>query len=470
MTMLDRQPPWDSEAEHAALGSMLLDPQQIDEVALIIRPDEFFDETNRTICETIFEINESGKPLDIRLLVDRLKSTGKFDKVGGAAKLAKVSGSVPNAAHSRYYAKIVHDKAMQRWLINAGTETIRDGYDAPSNGLSVSETIERCESRIFEVTERNIGASVDVQDVREILLEAMETIERRRAGDITAGIPTGYRDLDEMLGGLRRKEMVVVGGRPGHGKSAMGMGLALNAAAGGANVLFVSLEMSRQEISERMLASMSQIHLSRLRNGTFRPEQQQRLVEAASRVSTLPIWIDDSPARNMTQIGAMARRHKRRQGLDILVIDYLQLVTPEKTRNANRQEQVAAMSRRCKTLARECDATLMVLAQVNRESEGHNRAPRLSELRESGAIEQDADVVMFIHDPESEERQGIAEIHVAKHRNGPTGMVELVFRRDYTRLEDRAPDRFDDEQAGWNDRQVDTGGGEGDNDQSQLDF
>lgn len=450
--LLDKMPPADIEAEKAVLGSCMLMPEVTDEVILILTKDDFYDDANGLIFEHLTTMWESGRRFDITILADRMRAAKDWEKIGGAAYLAGIMNAVATAAHAKYYAGIVRDKSMLRQLIIVGHESVQAGYDP--GGRPASEVIETAEQQMFAVVESSIGATANVTTIQEVLCEAMHRLENRQEGTL-AGVPTGYAGIDNLLGGLRPKELTVVGGRPGHGKTSLGLAIAHQAAQRGSTVMVVSLEMSGTELGERMLSSVARCNLYRMRNGMLSTEERQRLVQRSAELGESPLWLDDSPSRSMAQIGAMARRQKRRHGLDLLIIDYLQLVQPENGRDP-RQEQVAKMSRRCKVMARELDVAVVILAQVNRTSGDIGRAPRLSELRESGAIEQDADVVLFVHRPaeyDSSKRPDNAhdaeeaEIHVAKHRNGPTGVVKVNWFRDFARFDDRA-DR-DAEESPW---------------------
>jgi len=450
--VLERVPPADIEAEMAVLGSALLRPETLDDIALIITPGDFYDDANRTLYATMVDLYESGSRVDVALLVDRLRTDGQFERVGGAAFLAKISQSVPNAAHARYYAGVVRDKSLLRGLIECASDALSDAFNL--DGRAATEIVEMAENRMFAVVERGVALGANVVSVNDAIREALDRIDNRRTGDLN-GVPIGLSGVDELLGGLRPRELTVVGGRPGQGKTSFGLGIAA-AAAESNSVLFVSLEMSRAELSERMLSMRSRINLYRMRNGTMSADQRRQVVASAAQLSQLRLYLEDSPSRTVSQIGALARRHARRNGLDLLIVDYLQLVTPDNGRDP-RQEQVAKMSRRMKQLARELDCAVLVLAQVNRHSADAARAPRLSELRESGAIEQDADIVLFVHRPaeydprfrpESADEAEVAQIIIAKHRNGPVGTVDVNWRRECAVFETR--DERTDE-SGWRD-------------------
>ncbi len=448
--LLDRPLPYDLDAERGVLGSIFVKPDVCDEVALILRPDDFYDEAHRKIFEQMLTMHDQGKKIDITLLVDRLKAAGDFELVGGAAYLGKVIHAVPNAAHAAYYAEIVREKSTSRALIQAATDILRDAYDA---SLEAKQLLSQAEQRVFSILDgRN---SSTVTSIREILNDALDRIDARLKGEHTSGgVETHFRDFDAMTGGLHNSELIVLAARPSMGKTALAMNIAENVALQSRlPVLFVSLEMSAIELADRMLCSVARVNGHRLRNGTISNDDRKRLVKTAAEISQAPLFVDDSPSRTVTEIAAAARRIRRRCGdqLGLIVIDYLQLIEPDNPKDP-RQEQVARITRRLKGLAREMRVPILCLAQLNRQAEdSKDHRPRLSHLRESGAIEQDADVVMFVHREEyyhrGEEQQefaGQAEIIVAKQRNGPVGEVPLVWQKEFTRFENRAAERFEE--------------------------
>jgi replicative DNA helicase len=446
---LDRQLPYDLDAEAGVLGSIILMPEALDEIALEVRADDFFDEANRKLFSHMQEMHDAGSKIDVTLLVDRLKGAGDFDAIGGAAYLYKVSQSVPNAAHAQYYAKIVHEKSTLRSLIEASTEILRSAYEEQREAkLLLSEA----EQKIFSILDSRGSSSIAA--IRDILHEAMDRLDARMRGEQTQdAIDTGFGDLDALMGGLHNSELIILAARPSMGKTAFAMNIAEYAAmAVGRPVLFVSLEMSGVELADRLLCSVARVDSHRLRNGTLANSDKLRLVETASEISKAPLYVDDSPSRTVSEISAAARRIKRRENdLGLIVIDYLQLIEPDNP-NDSRQEQVAKIARRLKGLAREAKVPMLCLAQLNRQAEdSRDHRPRLSHLRESGAIEQDADVVMFVHreeyylrGEEQKEHEGLAEIIISKQRNGPVGDVELRWEKKFTRFQSKAPERLEE--------------------------
>ncbi|MEM6468769.1 MAG: replicative DNA helicase [Planctomycetota bacterium] len=446
--ILQRQPPFDLEAEMGVLGSILILPEVCDDTASL-RSEDFYDDANRVLYGHLREMYDSGEKIDVTLLVSRLKTSGDFEKTGGAPYLAKLSGAVPNAAHAVYYAGIVSQKAVLRHLINASTEVLRDAYEQSTDPR---ELCAQAEQKIFSIMDGR--SSNSLHSMNDVLHAAMDRMEARLRGEVTEGtVETGLTDYDTMTGGLHNGELIILAARPSMGKTALAMNVAEHAAIVGQQpVLFVSLEMSGIELADRMLCSLARVNGHRLRNGTISSDDQTRLINKANEISTAPFFVDDSPSRTVSEIAAAARRIRRRQGgLGLIVIDYLQLIEPDNSRDP-RQEQVAKIARRLKGMARELEVPMLCLSQLNRQAEdSKDHKPKLSHLRESGAIEQDADVVMFVHREEyyhrGEDRAqyaGQAEIIIAKQRNGPVGEVQLTWESDFTRFSNRAPEHHDE--------------------------
>jgi len=447
--LMDRRPPCNLQAEMSVLGSIILRPDVCDEIVTVLRPDDFYDDAHRKLFQQMLAMHDAGKRIDVTLLVDDLKRQGVYDNMGGAAFLAKVANSVATAAHANYYAEIVRHDATCRALINSCTEILEEAYQP---GSQAQELLARAEQRIFSILER--GESSTLSDIREILHVAMDRIDARMKGEhLSGGVETGFTEFDNLTGGLHNAELVILAARPSMGKTAFAMNIAEHVALRAKRpALFISLEMSAIELIDRMLCSVAEVNGSRLRNGTISKEDRKRLVETAAKMSDCPFYVDDSPSRTVTEIAAAARRIKRREnGLGLIVIDYLQLIEPDNPSDP-RQEQVAKMARRLKGVAREIDVPVLCLAQLNRQAEvSKENRPRLSHLRESGAIEQDADVVMFVHreeyyrtPDEREQVAGQAEIIIAKQRNGPIGEIELVWRKEFTRFANPAPQHYDE--------------------------
>lgn len=451
--LLDRLPPNNLDAEKGLLASLLIDPQVADDVALVVRTGDFYSDAHQRLYGHLLSIHEAGRTIDATLLVERLKSADELEIVGGMAYLAEIVAAAPTAANAVYYAEIVSAKATLRSLIHASTEILRDSYDPTQNARQL---LSRAEERIFAIhDQKGIG---DLRTIKDVLNDTFDQIDKWMLEGRSTGLPCGFADLDDLTGGLHPSELVILAARPSMGKTSLAMNIAENITLHHDNpqpVLFVSLEMARMELAQRMLCSRGKIDGRKFRKGIISASERDQLVEASNELSDAKLFIDDTPSRTITEIAATARRLKRREGLGLVIIDYLQLIEPDNNKDP-RQEQVARIARRLKGLARELHIPVVCLAQLNRQAEAtKDNRPRLSHLRESGAIEQDADVVMFVHreeryaDPEDlepgggkEHLKGLAEIIIAKQRNGPIGEAKLAWLDKYTRFEDKAPDRY----------------------------
>lgn len=447
--LMERAPPADIPAEQAVLGGIMLRPSVCDDVALVLQPGDFFRESHQVIYAALCTLREDGKTIDAALLVDLLRSQGKLEFIGGIAYLAELQNAVPTAANAKYYAEIVRKNATYRSLIATATDVVSDAY---AQELDAEALLSSAEERIFAIRDnRGTGEQSTIGDV---LREVMTRIDARMQGDHAfGGVETGFTDFDAMTGGLHRGELIILAARPSMGKTALAINIAEHISIElGKQVLFVSLEMSRLELGDRLLCSRAEVNGQRLRNGRIGADERRRLVDEAAVISQAPLIIDDTPSRTISEIAAVARRLRARGSLDLICIDYLQLIEPENTRDP-RQEQVARIARRLKHLARDLKVPVMCLAQLNRQTEAsRDNKPRLSHLRESGAIEQDADVVMFVHREEyyatnEEERArlaGKAELIISKQRNGPIGDVELTWMHKFTRFANAAPAPYEE--------------------------
>ncbi|MEE2827166.1 MAG: replicative DNA helicase [Planctomycetota bacterium] len=445
--IVDRPPPFNLEAETGVLGSLMLMPEACDEIVNILRSTDFYDEAHGQLFAHIMEMHSSGKKIDMTLLRERLVTHDHYEMIGGAAGLAEIFTTVPSAAHAVYYATIVREKATMRNLISTCTEILTEAYQPAETS---EQLLNRAEQKVFGIRESR--QSSNLAQIDEVLEVAMDRLEARVRGESQPGtVESGFSDLDRLTGGLHASELVILAARPSMGKTAFAMNIAENVAMKSRKpVLFVSLEMAAIELIERMLCSVAKVNGHRLRNGTLSGEDRKRLVRVAGELSQAPLFLDDSPTRNVSEIAGAARRVLRKEGeLGLIVVDYLQLIQPDHSSDP-RQEQVAKMARRLKGLARELKVPILCLAQLNRQAEdSRDHRPKLSHLRESGAIEQDADVVMFVHrkdyyasQDDDSSQQGEALIIVGKQRNGPTDDVELSWLREFTRFEDRAAERF----------------------------
>ncbi len=435
----DRLPPQNLDAERSVLGSMLRDNDAIDVVAQIVSAESFYLDAHRKIFQSISDLrNKGGQPVDLVLLHEELSKRGQLEDVGRAAYLAVLWDAAPTAANAEYYAKIVRDKGIVRSLIHASTEILRDAYD---QGQPAEELLEGAERKILDVAQMGVvGQTITLE---QAIQETYSRIDARVSGKLKpGGLSTGFTDLDEITAGLHDSELIIIAARPSVGKTSFSLGIVLNIILEKEPVFFVSLEQSRLELAERLLCCLARVDSHRMRKGTLNSDDMDRLIDAGGELRNTKLFIDDSPSQSMLRIAANARRLKLRQGIKLIVVDYLQLIEPDNRRDP-RQEQVAQISRRLKALAKELQIPVVALAQVNRASEDRqDHRPRLADLRESGSIEADADTVMLLHRPDRYEpgqHEGIIEVIIGKQRNGPTGEITLAYLKQYMRYEDYAP-------------------------------
>jgi replicative DNA helicase len=435
-----RLPPQNLDAERGVLGSILLMNEAIDEVGESLKAEHFYSDAHQKMYSAIHRLYENGiRGIDAITLAEELVRSGHYEDVGGAGYLAQILEAVPHAAHVRYYATIVREKWMQRSLIYACTEILSESYEASDD---VEGLLQSAERRIFSILESQ--GDTGSFAIADILLETFARLEERQAtaGDVT-GITSGFTDLDHQTTGFQPTELIILAARPSMGKTALVCNIAEAVARkSGKGVLLFSLEQSNLELAERFLSITARIDGHALRSGTLTDAQHDAMVQASDDLSKLPLFIDDKPGRTMTQVAAISRRQHRKSPLGVIIIDYLQLIEPDE-KGAPREQQIAQISRRLKFLAKELKIPVIALAQLNRGVElRDDKRPRLADLRESGAIEQDADMVMFLHRPDAydpEDRPGEAEIIVAKHRSGPTGLIRLTWRKEYMRFENYSP-------------------------------
>ncbi|QDU37108.1 Replicative DNA helicase [Maioricimonas rarisocia] len=437
--VFDKVPPQDLEAERSVLGSVLLANDVLDDVISVIQSRHFYSDPHQKIFQAIHDMYEEGiRGIDAVTLGHELQKRGELEGVGGPAYLVQILETVPHAAHAEYYAKIVREKWLQRSLIDACTESLRDAYHGTD---AIEEILTRSEKRIFSIAEQQEG--IDRMGMRDILEDTFERIfERMDQEGAISGIPTGFNGLDDMTSGFQPSELLVLAARPSMGKTALVCNFALAVAKAKHGVLLFSLEQSRMELAERLLCIQAKVNGHKLRQGDLDEMDQHSLMEAANELRECPLFIDDTAGRTMSQIAAVGRRLKRSSGLNLIIIDYLQLIESD-DKNMPREQQIATITRRLKFLAKELSAPVIALAQLNRGVEQReDKRPRLSDLRESGAIEQDADIVMFLHRPEAydpEDRPGEADLIIAKNRSGPIGNVPLVWLREQLKFGDRSP-------------------------------
>ncbi len=428
-----RSPPHSREAEESVIGAVLLSEDAVNEVMDHIHPDDFYVPAHQAIFEAMRELFDSNQAIDAVTVSEVLRRRGELEKVGGVAYLTRLVDIVPSTSNVHYYAGIVEEHAKRRELIRAGASVTEVAFNIDEE---ISSVLDRAEQAVLGVAEKRTSQSL--LEVGPMFSDVLEHIERmEELGEELTGLSTGFVDLDKKLAGLQPANLVVVASRPGMGKSSLALGIAINVAIQDEPVAIFSLEMSKEELVQRILASVGRVDSMKLRSGQLGP-LWQRIVDAAGRMFRAPIYIDDSPVVTVTDVRAKCRRLKRKRGLSLVVVDYLQLM--QATRGENRQQEIAEITRSLKNLARELEVPIVALSQLNRALEQReDKRPRLSDLRESGALEQDSDVVMFIYrheyyHPEEQDKKGIAEIIVAKHRAGSTGPVEMTFQPEFTRF------------------------------------
>ena len=429
------------DAERAVLGSLMIDPDALIKVANFLRAEDFFRERHQWIYEAMSALNEKREPLDFVTIVDELERRGQLAEIGGPAYLTDLISSTPTAMYIDSYARIVERAAVLRRLISAAGKIAELAYDEAQN---VEEVVDRAEQIIFGVSESRIHR--DLTPVRAIMSNVVDRIDfLARNQDTLMGVPTGFTMLDRMLGGLQKSDLIILAARPGMGKSSLALSIAQNAAKRqGARVAVFSLEMSSEQLVQRLLSMETAIDSHRLRMGDIHDAGEwDILLAAANTLSNTNIFIDDTPGASVTDIRTKARRLYAEHGLDLLIIDYMQLMTGQGGGRGgeNRQQEISFISRSLKALARELNVPVIALSQLSRAVESRtDKRPMLSDLRESGSIEQDADVVLFIYRDdyynEDSERQNIADVLVAKHRHGSTGTVSLYFRKELTQFRD----------------------------------
>lgn len=422
-------PPQNLEAEMALLGSIMLKPEGLYEVVDMIKPDTFYSEKHRIIFETMLELLNKRTPIDLLSVSNRLKEKAWLDQIGGNSYLTELVNVVPTSSNLKHYAEIVEKKYMMRRLIEASSHISELGYEETKE---LEEILDMAEKKLFDVTNFNTGHKFI--PISSELHEAWERLDRLHTdGNGMRGIPTGFVDIDNKLSGLQKSDLIILAARPSMGKTSLALDIARQTAVlHNTPVGIFSLEMSSQQLVDRMLAAQSNVDAWKLRTGKLsRQNDFDAIRESLDRLNKAPIYIDDQPGNNILKMRSIARRLKNESGLGLIVVDYLQLMVPTQTKNDNIVQQVTEISRSLKNLARELDVPVLALSQLSRAVESRGGRPRLSDLRDSGSIEQDADVVMFIHREDKykdeSEKTNVAEILVEKHRNGETGKIELYF-------------------------------------------
>jgi len=430
--------PQNLEAEQCVLGAMMLSKEAVVQVAAFLKPEHFYSEKHAVIYETIVVMEGDKEPVDLVSLTERLRRAKKLEEVGGVAYITKIIRSVPSAAHILNYAKIVHEKAVMRNLLKAASKIQGMVYQGTDD---CSTVLDEAEQLVFAVAQKQ--GTGEISKIHDLIRDSFDLIEEmyRRKEKIT-GVETGFTKLDMMTSGLQNSDLIILAARPSVGKTSLALNIAANVATGIGKskpkpVLIFSVEMTSAQLVQRMLCSEGRISLNRLRTGYLKQSDWALLTEAAGSLSEAPIFIDDSPELGLMEIRSRARRMKAQHDIALVIIDYLQIMRISKELE-NRVQEVSYMSRKLKSLARELDIPVLTLSQLSREPEKRGGEPRLSDLRGSGSIEQDADLVMFLHrldiDEDETNKRSAYNLLVSKHRNGPTGPVELFFNKEYMRF------------------------------------
>lgn len=437
MSTIEKIPPQSIDAEMSMLGAMLMDKDAIGSAIELIEEDYFYRDVHRKIYQAMISLYEKNEPVDIVTLSEQLQHNDELASVGGAVYLTTLLNSVPTAANIGYYAKIVQDKALLRKLITVSTNIVTMGYES---GDDVAHVLDQAERMIFDVVQKKITR--EFVPLEAILHDSFEMIEKlyKRKEHIT-GVPSGFIDLDKYTSGFQPSDLIIIAGRTSMGKTSFALNIAMYAAIKAKiPVGIFSLEMSKEQLVQRVLCAEARVDANKLRTGYLSESDWPKLTTAAGVLAEAPIYVDDTPSLSVLEIRAKARRLKARHNIGLVVVDYLQLARGTTTRGDNRQQEVSEISRSLKALAREVNVPVIALSQLSRAPDARtDKRPQLSDLRESGAIEQDADLVMFVYREEyykpTEENQGLAEIIVGKQRNGPTGTVKLAFINRFTRFE-----------------------------------
>lgn len=438
MEDMTRVPPHSVESEQSILGSILLDKDAIITVTETIKPGDFYKEAHKIIYECMLSLNNKGEPIDLITLTEELKNQGYLNNVGGISYITSLSTIVPTTSNVKYYADIVKDKSVLRKLIKASNDIISLGYDGTTK---IQDVLDKAEKKIFDISQEK--TSDDFKPINLVLMDTYDMIENlyTNKSDVT-GITTGFKDLNKKINGLQRTDLVLIAARPAMGKTAFSLNLVQNAALkGDASVAVFSLEMSKEQLVQRMLSSQSNVELKKIKTGTLNNNDWPRIIDAMAVLSEAKIHIDDTPGITISELRSKCRKLKIEKGLDLILIDYLQLMEGEGN-NESRQQEISKISRSLKKIAKELDCPVVALSQLSRAPEQRaDHRPMLSDLRESGAIEQDADIVMFLYRDEyyhpDSESKNIGEIIIAKNRHGETGAVDLVWLGEVQRFGDK---------------------------------
>lgn len=432
----DRIPPQNLEAEQAVIGAILLQDEAIITVMERVHTEDFYDKPHQLIFEAMLQLGESNQPIDLITLTSLLQDRGQLEEIGGVSYLAKLAHAVPTAANVDYYAQIIEEKSMLRRLIRTATQIVSEGY---TGGEDVSGMLGDAERKILEISNRRSGSGfVLIRDVLMEVFDRVEMLHENKGG--TSGIPTGFVDLDKMTNGFQRNDLIIVAARPSVGKTAFALNIAQNVAVRAKETVAIfSLEMSAPQLVQRMICAEANLDANVMRTGDFKDDDWAKLTMGISSLSEAEIYIDDTPGVTVADIRAKCRRLKKEKGLGMIVIDYLQLIHGRGKAGENRQQEVSEISRTLKQIARELEVPVVALSQLSRGVEQRqDKRPMMSDLRESGSIEQDADIVSFLYRDDyynaDTEKKNIIEIIIAKQRNGPVGTVELVFLKNFNKF------------------------------------
>ena len=439
MEDIGRIPPHSVESEQSILGSILLDKEAIITVTETIQPEDFYKEAHKIIYECMVKLNNKNEPIDLITLTEELRKQGHLEDVGGISYITSLSTIVPTTSNVKYYSDIVKEKSVLRKLIKVSNDILNLGYD---NSTKVEELLEKAEKQIFDISQEK--SSEDFQSINSVLMDTYDMIERLYTNkeEIT-GITSGFEDLNKKINGLQRTDLILIAARPAMGKTAFSLNLVQNAALkGNASVAVFSLEMSKEQLVQRMLSAQSHVELKKIKNGNLDENDWPRIIDAMSVLSNANIYIDDTPGIKISELRSKCRKLKIEKGLDLILIDYLQLMEGDNN-NESRQQEISKISRSLKIIAKELNCPVVALSQLSRAPEQRSdHRPMLSDLRESGAIEQDADIVMFLYRDEyyhpDSERKNIGEVIIAKNRHGETGSIELVWLGEIQKFANKA--------------------------------
>ena len=436
--MIERIPPHNEEAERSVLGAAMLNKEVLFDILEEVKEDDFYNESHKEIFRAIWELYRKNSAVDMLTVCEELKSRQSLDMVGGRAYIATLTAEVPATANGREYAKIIAEKAVMRQMIRTAEDITEKGYQSK---MAAREILDYAESGIFQIAQRR--QKNDYTKIQDVLLENLKIIDAAAQNkDKITGIPTGFHDLDEKTSGLQRSDLIIVAARPGMGKTAFALNIAQQSAVKHGTSAIIFLEMSKEQLGQRLLAMQARVEMQKLKQGDLDRKDWDRVSLGVDELNNSKIVIDDTPGISLMEMRNKCRRLKAEQGLDLIVVDYLQLMTFE-GRTDNRQQEISALSRNMKLLAREMNCPVILLSQLSRAPElRQDKRPMLSDLRESGSIEQDADIVIFLYRDdyynENTEKPGVCEVNIAKHRSGPTDKIELTWVARYTKFSDKA--------------------------------